>query len=793
MFRLVLSLFLIALLPQTVFAQTLTPVRSTQQCATMEMDSALRAKYPQLGSLQDFERALQVKMLDLKKQMQAGRLAATVITIPVVVHVVHNGESVGVGRNISQAQVQAQLATLNEDYRRKAGTRGFNDNPLGADIEIEFCLAVVNPQGQTMAEPGIDRYNGNRASWNKDDIEGVLKPSTYWNPDKYYNIWVTQLNEPIAGGGQLLGYAQFPNQSNLPGIPSEGPASTDGVVIDYQSFGNVDKGNFPTMRATYNLGRTLTHETGHWLGLRHIWGDANCGDDFCADTPPQASASSGCPTGRVSCGSTNMVQNYMDYSNDACMNIFTINQKDRIRTVMAISPRRLSLLSSNVCGTQVAARPQSNFRADNQQVLLGGQIKFNDLSGNFPTKWEWTFEGGTPATSTDQNPTVTYNQPGKFKVTLITSNAVGASDPLVRTEYIEVLNQGLCTEITNFNGTPSVLREVNGTGYLAGQNSHKSQAVSEFFQNKLGYTNLAGASLKFGVAKAAKGATTESIVTVTVWNGRGFQNGPGAILGQKDVPLRVILDDVANNRTTSVTFDKNVPIGGLPFHIGITLPYVAGDTVALITTKNGESLFATSWRQNQKGDWLRYADSLGVNVAHNVAARVGQKSSVQVASTALFINPGETVTLNARGASVFTWKGAGLNTTLGPQVVAQPTQTTSYTVSGSGLDLCTADAVVNVYVRLGTVTANPSLVDQFMLVTPNPSDGQMKVSFSGPQRGALTLAVRNINGLELMQQKYQKTADTFEQPLDLKSSPGGVYFVEIRIGEDVYRKRVVKQ
>ncbi|CAN5205346.1 hypothetical protein BH09BAC4_BH09BAC4_02710 [soil metagenome] len=793
MFRLVLSLFLIALLPQTLFAQTLTPVRSTQQCATMEMDSALRAKYPQLGSLQDFERALQVKMLDLKKQMQAGRLAATVITIPVVVHVVHNGESVGVGRNISQAQVQAQLATLNEDYRRKAGTKGFNDNPVGADIEIEFCLSVVNPQGQTMAEPGIDRYNGNRANWNTSDIDGVLKPSTYWNPDKYYNIWVVDLNETLSGGGQLLGYAQFPNQSNLPGIPSEGPASTDGVVIDYRSFGNVDKGNFPTMRATYNLGRTLTHETGHWLGLRHIWGDANCGDDFCADTPPQASASSGCPTGRVSCGSTNMVQNYMDYSNDACMNIFTVNQKDRIRAVMAISPRRLSLLSSNVCGTQVVARPQSNFRADNQQVLLGGQIKFNDLSGNFPTKWEWTFEGGTPATSTDQNPTVTYNQPGKFKVTLVTSNAVGASDPLVRTDYIEVLNQGLCTEITNFNGTPSVLREVNGTGYLAGQNSHKSQAVSEFFQNKLGYTNLAGASLKFGVAKAAKGATTESIVTVTVWNGRGFQNGPGAILGQKDVPLRVILDDVANNRATSVTFDKNVPIGGLPFHIGITLPYVAGDTVALITTKNGESLFATSWRQNQKGDWLRYADSLGVNVAHNVAARVGQKSSVQVASTALFINPGETVTLNARGASVFTWKGTGLNTTLGPQVVAQPTQTTSYTVSGSGLDLCTADAVVQVYVRLGTVTANPSLVDQFMLVTPNPSDGQMVVSFSGPQRGALTLGVRNINGLELMQQKYQKTADTFEQPLDLKASPGGVYFVEIRIGENVYRKRVVKQ
>ncbi|GAB3889256.1 hypothetical protein GCM10028825_23550 [Spirosoma agri] len=758
----------------------------------MQMDSALRAKYPQLGTLNDFERQLQLKMVELKKRMAASRQTATVITIPVVVHVVHNGEAVGSGRNISAAQVQSQLETLNEDYRRKAGTPGFNANPVGADIEIEFCAAVVNPQGQTMAEPGIDRYNGNRANWNINDTDGILKPGTYWNPDKYYNIWVLELNEPVAGGGSVLGYAQFPSQSNLAGIPTSSPASTDGVVIDYRSFGNASKGNFPTMRNTYNLGRTLTHETGHWLGLRHIWGDANCGDDFCADTPPQASASSGCPTGRVSCGNANMVQNYMDYSNDACMNIFTLNQKDRIRAVMEISPRRNTLLTSNVCGTLVASRPTSNFQANTRKVLLGGQVRFTDISSGFPTKWEWTFEGGTPATSTEQNPTVTYNQPGKFKVTLVTSNAIGTSDPLVRTEYIEVLNQGLCAEVTNFSGTPTVIREPGGTGYLAGQNSKRAQAVSEFFDNTLSYNNLAGASLKFGVAKAARGAATESVVTVTVWNGRGFQNGPGAILGQKDVPLRTILDDVANNRPTTVTFDKNVPLFGLSYHVGVLLPYAAGDTVALVTSQNGESLFATAWRQNQKGDWLRYADSLGINVSHNITARIGMKPSVQVASSSLFIDPGQTVTLNATGASVFTWSGTGLNTTLGPQVVAQPTQTTSYTVSGSGVDLCTAQATVRVNVRTGTVTATNPLVEQAMTVTPNPSDGLMTVSFSSPLRGALTLAVRNLNGVEIVRQAHQKTTDTFEQSLNLQSASGGVYFVEVRIGEQIFRKRVIK-
>ena len=755
----------------------------------MEMDSLLRAKHPELGTLNDFERELQKKIISLKAQMASGRQAAPVITIPMIVHIVHNGEAVGAGRNISAAQVKAQIETLNEDFRRKPSTRGFNTNPVGADIEIEFCPAAVDRQGKAMAEPGIDRINGNRANWSRDDIEGVLKPSTYWDPNKYFNVWVLE----FSAAESLLGYAQFPSQSNLPGIPTSSPASTDGVVILYSSFGNAEKGTFPVMKAPYNLGRTLTHETGHWLGLRHIWGDANCGDDFCGDTPPQASESRGCQIGRVSCGGANMVQNYMDYSDDGCFNIFTLDQKARIRAVMDVSPRRASLLTANVCGTQVVSKPVANFRAETRRVLLGGQVRFSDLSANFPTRWEWTFDGGTPATSTEQNPTVTYNAPGKFKVTLVVYNSLGASEPLVRTEYIEVLNVGLCAELTNFNGTPTVLRETGGTGYVAGQNSKRTQAISEFFQNDLSYSNLAGTAIRFGVAKTAKGALTESVVTVTVWNGRGFQNGPGAVLEQKDVPLRVILDDVANNRPTTVTFERNVPLSGLPFHIGVVFPSVAGDTIAVITTRNGESTFATSWRQNRQGTWLRYADSLGLNVAHNITARIGMKSSVQVASSALFINPGETVTLNARGASVFTWAGAALNTTLGPQVIAQPTQTTSYTVSGSGTDLCSTSAVVTVNVRAGTVTAIAEPLEPALTVTPNPSEGPIQVALTSPERGTLTLSVRSLTGVELIRQKHVKNADLFQQSLDLRMAPAGLYILEVQVDGVTFRRKLLKE
>lgn len=786
MIKLILSGCLLVWLTVSGLAQT---IRKPDQCATMEMDSLLRARHPELGTLDEFERALQLKVLDIKKKMQSGRLAATVITIPVIVHVVHNGEAVGVGRNISEAQVKSQLETLNEDFRRRVNTRGFNSDPAGADIEIEFCPAAIDRQGRAMAERGIDRYNGNRANWDRDEIEGVLKPSTYWDPNKYFNIWVLEFNS----ADRLLGYAQFPSRSNLPGIPTDSPASTDGVVINYRSFGNSAKGNFPVMQAPYNLGRTLTHETGHWLGLRHIWGDANCGDDFCADTPPQASESRGCQVGRVSCGATNMVQNYMDYSDDGCFNIFTNDQKARIRAVMDLSPRRGSLLTANVCGTQVVSKPLANFQAETRRVLLGGQVRFTDLSANFPTRWEWTFEGGTPTTSTEQNPTVVYNTPGKFKVTLQVFNSVGPSDPTVKTEFIEVLNVGLCAELTNFNGTPTVLREIGGTGYVAGQNSRRTQAISEFFQNDLSYSNLAGTALRFGVAKAARGAATESVVTVTVWNGRGFQNGPGAVLEQKDVPLRVILDDVANNRPTTVTFDRNVPLSGLPFHIGVVFPYATGDTVAVVTTKNGESVFATSWRQNRQGDWLRYADSLGLNVAHNITARIGMKSSVQVASSALFINPGETVTFNARGASVFTWAGSSLNTTLGPQVVAQPTQTTSYTVSGTGTDLCSTSAIVTINVRTGTVTAIAEPTEAALTVSPNPSDGPVVVSLSSPQRGTLTLSVRSLTGAELIRQKHPKNAEVFRQPLDLRTVPTGLYVLEVQVDGVTFRRKILKQ
>ena len=198
-----------------------------------------------------------------------------------------------------------------------------------------------------MLTNGIDRVDLEQASWSTDDIDTMVKPLTIWNPDKYLNIWVVKFS-----AGSLLGYAQFPSNSTLTGINvNGGPASTDGVVIGYSFFGS--SAYFPsgTYAVRYDGGRTTTHEVGHWLGLRHIWGDGDCTvDDFCADTPNAGQENYGCPKGADSCIDSpglDMIENYMDYTNDTCMNIFTADQKNRMITVMNNSARRASLKTSD--------------------------------------------------------------------------------------------------------------------------------------------------------------------------------------------------------------------------------------------------------------------------------------------------------------------------------------------------------------------------------------------------------------------------------------------------------------
>tara|TARA_R110000868_G_scaffold779_2_gene5752 strand:- start:3471 stop:4412 length:942 start_codon:yes stop_codon:yes gene_type:complete len=268
----------------------------------------------------------------------------TVYRIPVVVHIIHNGEPIGTGANISYEQIVSQIDVLNEDFRKKNETNGDSQNANGADTQIEFVLSTSAPDGTVLPEPGVDRIDGGRSEWPKgafrNPIETIIKPNTYWSPDYYFNIWT--VNFGGFSGRDLLGYAQFPDNSGLEGLNDIGGSEeTDGIVIGYKYFGSSEKGSFSNLVFPFDLGRTATHEVGHWLGLRHIWGDGDCSfDDYCMDTPNSAAPNYGCPINQAGCETVAMIENYMDYTDDACMNTFTEDQKKRMLTVLQNSPRR---------------------------------------------------------------------------------------------------------------------------------------------------------------------------------------------------------------------------------------------------------------------------------------------------------------------------------------------------------------------------------------------------------------------------------------------------------------------
>ncbi|HYC86635.1 MAG TPA: M43 family zinc metalloprotease [Chryseosolibacter sp.] len=776
-----LVFFSVTLCCSVVNAQTAV---DGEPCGTMEQDRLSRLKHPDRGSLEEFEHFIQEKIHELEEARANGRTQAIVVTIPIVVHVVHNGEPLGSGTNLSQAQVQAQIEVLNEDFRRKPGTRGYNDSPVGADIEIEFCLAYVDKNGNQMAESGIHRYDGGQADWTRDQIENKLKPNTIWDPNKFYNIWTVKF---AAAEANLLGYAQFPDQSGLPGLNEQGgPAATDGVVVRYQSFGSVDKGTFPVMQAPYNKGRTLTHETGHWLGLRHIWGDGSCAEDFVSDTPPAAGPSSGCPVGRISCGNVNMVQNYMDYSEDACMNIFTQGQKTRMRAVMEVSPRRKTLLDNNLCVPVVADVPEARFTLERPQcILLGSEVSFVDLSTNFPSEWNWIFEGGDPNTSTQKNPRVTYNTAGTYDVTLIVKNDLGA-DTLTIPDYVTVTDEGLCRTFNNFlpEYSPSVLSISDFapySGYLTGHNTANTRAFSEYFSNNCGYKYISGASVRFGVLNVT---SEDTKVTITVWNARGKQNSPGAVIERKQVLAKQILDDIANDRPTTIVFDRETPVFSKPFHVGVEIEYNAGYELAIVSSANEEATTATSWVKLDNGEWKQFTIAYGANIAMDIAPEVGMNPSVQVSASKILVYPGEQVTLNGRGASIFVWNASDGSVTnvAGPQLTVNPIETTTYIASGSGLELCNDTAMTTVYVREDFVGTEPDMDFTGISLAPNPGGAKLQVTIENGFRGIVNISIESSMGQTVgVTHNAQKSADSFSSAFDTRQLSPGLYIVRLRL------------
>jgi hypothetical protein len=309
--------------------------QTADKCYTELYNKQLSSRHNHAGE-PDFETWLTNQ---IEQNIAQARKSIQVYRIPVVVHILHDGEPIGQGSNFSDAQVARQIEILNNDFRRRnvdtVNTPAIYKR-VAVDTHIQFELASKDPDG--IPTNGIVRKNGSHLG-----MTDELKTFSYWPAEDYMNVWVKDFH--LRTGG-FAGFAQFP-LSTLPGLEdAKNERLTDGVVINAIHFGENS--------STDNKGRTLVHETGHFLGLLHVWGKNSTGqdacqhDDFCKDTPSTDGPNDKCDFSKSRCNANEwqMPQNFMDYAKDACMNLFTRDQMTRMRTVLENSPRRASLLTS---------------------------------------------------------------------------------------------------------------------------------------------------------------------------------------------------------------------------------------------------------------------------------------------------------------------------------------------------------------------------------------------------------------------------------------------------------------
>lgn len=382
------------------------------KCSTPEMNRLARALNP------DYPKAQELFLQSIEYYKNHKPKTEEVLIIPVVFHVVHEG---GI-ENISKEQIEDAIRCMNNDFRKMSQDTGMiipEFKQIAADCKIEFRLAKIDPNGN--CTEGITRTYSELTNQADESVKDVVPA---WPRSMYLNIWVVK-----SIGSGAAGYSYYP--SSVDGSWGE---THDGIVVLHSYVGSIGT-SIPSHS------RTLTHEAGHYLGLPHTWGNSNdpglqdnCNmDDGISDTPNTIGHSS-CDLYTETCGSLDNVQNYMEYS--YCGKMFTLGQKDVMRSVLysTVADRNILSTQANLIATgtndgytaQICA-PIADFTQSSYTGCPGMTVAFNDASYNTDTisSWQWNFPGGTPSTSTDPNPVITYNTPGQYNVSLQVVNPAG--------------------------------------------------------------------------------------------------------------------------------------------------------------------------------------------------------------------------------------------------------------------------------------------------------------------------------------------------------------------------------
>ncbi len=460
-------------------------------------------------------------MTEENKTKNPGFEKGIVYTVPVVFHIIHNG---GI-ENISDAQVESAMEVLNRDFallNPDAATVQAPFQGMPANIEIQFKLAKKAPNGTCFK--GITRTQNaitSDGTDGQDQVNAVVAGNDIyqgqWAPNKYLNIYVCQNIGGAAGYtfNPLGGSSMFYN----------------GIFVLHNYTGAIGTGS-------PGLSRTLTHEVGHWINLSHVWGDNNdpgqgCGDDEVLDTP-FTTGSTTCNFSANTCNDMNdpgndnswtfdvvdNVENYMDYS--YCNKMFTEGQKARMRAALtsSISGRNNLYTAANHIFTGINdadALCKARFSSDKTVSCVGESITFTDLSLNVATGWTWTFTGGTPSTSTSQNPVITYSTPGTYSVTLVATDGTTTDDE-VKTGYITILpaSSGLpfvegFEGMVNLTGSRWTIDNNGGQAWAvtttAGNSSSNSVKLNNFNETAGQIDELISNSIDLSSITAATGAT----------------------------------------------------------------------------------------------------------------------------------------------------------------------------------------------------------------------------------------------------------------------------------------------
>jgi len=760
-------------------------------CATAIPDAQWEAQYQQL-------------IAQYKADQQINRTEAT-YNIPVVIHVIHGGQAVGTFPNISNAQAVSQINVLNNDfagtglnvgnypataftaYATAAGLPAANKDASGrvkiSNFNISFCLATIDKNGNAMAEPGVDRVNYNSittptsstyptknpaaANYNSPTtfqsfVDGYIKPATIWDPTKYMNIWVTDENASTG----LLGYATFPAASGLTGIPGgTGTSTTDGLWCWGKCFGNTG-----TLDPTYNKGRTATHEIGHWLGLRHIWGDGVCLTDYCLDTPPQQSenyTAGAYPFNANSCtspsGTNNttpngangeMFMNFMDYVPDVSMYMFTEDQRTRAQAAMANGTYRKFLGTHGLCGVASPTPAVAAFAMTNSACNGTAVAVTNNSTGSPTPTYTWSAAPTTGVSfSPNANataPSITFTTNGTYTITLAAQS--GTTAVSTKTNVITI---STCTApavcnltVTNVASNDTMYVGAAGTdtatagcspkaGYVFGSNCYDDMEKASFFAASK-YSSVSGPFVTGAVVVFYKNGTAGTVgtasraVNLKMYNGT-LAAGPTGTVGIATATANIGLIGAAtatNNigylaGDVNVTYATNIAIPykytfttpiaapAAGFYLSVTTPTTTGDTAVIFNDFNATT--NTSWEMWSDKTWH------DMNVA---------------------------------------WGGLVNNMAIFP-IITCSTKLTEYNSLSNNIN-----------------------------IMPNPSNGVFNILMTLPEAQDITIDVTNMLGQSVYVNRYKSIMDGLVS-VDLSDKNQGVYFVTISNGKEKNVQRII--